>query len=72
MLSRVTVEGNGAGLAKLRLSCVDIRDAENRSIPADLINGAKIAVSKDLDGDGMIGAAGDQGAGVVRLSAAVS
>jgi hypothetical protein len=61
VLSRVTVEGNGAGLANLTLTGVVVNDAQNSSIPVDLINGAKIAVSKDLDGDGVIEAAGAQG-----------
>ena len=61
VLSRVTVEGNGAGLANLTLTGVVVNDAQNSSIPVDLMNGAKIAVSKDLDGDGVIEAIGDLG-----------
>ena len=61
VLSRVTVEGNGAGIANLMLTGADIRDAGNVMIPVDAINGAQIAVSKDLDGDGVIEAVGAQG-----------
>jgi hypothetical protein len=40
---------------------VDIRDAWNVTTPVDLINGAKVAVSKDLDGDGVIEELGANG-----------
>jgi hypothetical protein len=61
VLSRVTVEGNGAGLANLTLTGVQVTDTQNAVIPLDAINGAKIAVSKDLNGDGVIEAVGAQG-----------
>jgi hypothetical protein len=54
VLSRLTVEGNGAGLANLTLTGVQVTDTQNNAIQIDLINSAKIAVSKDLDGDGVI------------------
>ena len=36
-------------------------DAQNAIIPVDAINGAKVAVSKDLDGDGVIESLGASG-----------
>ena len=61
VLSRVTIEGNAAGVANLALSGVTMRDAQNSDIPVDAVYGAKIAVSKDLDGDGVIEAMGANG-----------
>lgn len=61
VLSRVTVEGNGAGLANLTLTGVAVQDTQNAVIPVDAVNGARIAVSKDLDGDGVIEAVGANG-----------
>jgi len=61
VLSRVTVEGNAAGLANLTLTGVQVTDAQNAVIPVNAINGAMIAVSKDLDGDGVIESLGANG-----------
>jgi len=61
VLSRVTFEGNAAGLANLALSGINILDTQNSDIPIDAVYGAKIAVSKDLDGDGLIESMGANG-----------
>src|SRR3990172_8475294 len=53
VLSRVSIEGNAPGLANLSINRTNtaIQDQDNVSIPVDVVNGALVAVSKDLNGD---------------------
>ena len=63
VLGRHLIEGNSAGLANLTLTPyrIIIEDQLNIDIPVDTIKGALLAVSKDLDGDTVIEAMGNQG-----------
>jgi hypothetical protein len=47
VLTRITVEGNAAGIATLGLSNISMLEGGDFSIPVDLLNSALIAVSKD-------------------------
>jgi len=51
VLSRVTIEGREPGFANLTLSDLSFNDQFGIVIPTDRINGALVAVSKDLNGD---------------------
>jgi len=47
VLSRVTIEGNAAGLADLTLTGLSLKDPNLVDIPIDTVNNAQVAVSKD-------------------------
>jgi hypothetical protein len=61
VLARITIEGNTAGLANLSLTAKTIRDGLNEGISIAAVNNARVAVSKDLDGDGELEIPGDLG-----------
>lgn len=58
VLGRLTIEGNAAGVAKLTLN-PSIDDAANIFITIDRILSARVAVSKDMDGDTVISGRGE-------------
>jgi hypothetical protein len=57
ILARLTIEGNAAGMANLVIS-PSIDDAANIFITIDTILSARVAVSKDVDGDTVISGPG--------------
>jgi hypothetical protein len=62
VLARLTLAGDAAGTATFTLTNVKIQDGLNETVPVTTVNSARLAVSKDLDGDGTLELMGDLGA----------
>jgi hypothetical protein len=54
VVGRLTIEGNAAGIARLTMSDAGFLDTASQTFKIDKINHAKVAVSKDVNGDTVI------------------